>query len=119
MERNFVFHAPISNIQEEYRKADVFCLPSLYEGFPNVLCEAMSCGKPVLCSRVYDNPNIVHEGENGLLFDPLNVDDMAATIERYLDLPQEQKDKMGRKSREIAVEMFSGESFIQKYVAIL
>ena len=119
MEEHFFFHAPVSNIQGEYRKSDVFCLPSLYEGFPNVLCEAMSCGKPVLCSRVYDNPNIVQEGENGLLFDPLSVDDMVATIERYLDLPQETRDKMGRKSRETAVEMFSRESFIQKYIAIL
>lgn len=119
MEQNFVFHAPSSTIQEEYQKADVFCLPSLYEGFPNVLCEAMSCGKPVLCSRVCDNPNIVQEGDNGLLFDPLNVDDMVATIERYLDLPLEKKDKMGRRSREIAVELFSRDSFIQKYIAIL
>lgn len=119
MEQNFVFHAPSPTIQEEYQKADVFCLPSLYEGFPNVLCEAMSCGKPVLCSRVCDNPNIVQEGDNGLLFDPLNVDDMVATIERYLDLPLEKKDKMGRRSREIAVELFSRDSFIQKYIAIL
>ena len=119
LEGVFVFYAPSSSIQDEYQRADVFCLPSLYEGFPNVLCEAMSCGKPVLCSRVYDNPNIVQEGENGLLFDPLNVDDMVATIERYLDLPLEKKDKMGRRSREIAVELFSRDSFIQKYIAIL
>lgn len=119
LEQNFIFHAPSSEIQKEYQKADVFCLPSLYEGFPNVLCEAMSCGKPVLCSRVCDNPFIMQEGKNGLFFDPLKVNDMVATIERYLDLPQEKKDKMGRRSREIAVEMFSRDSFIQKYVAVL
>ncbi len=119
MERNFVFHAPVSIIHEEYQKADVFCLPSLYEGFPNVLCEAMSCGKAVLCSRVYDNPNIVQEGKNGFLFDPLSVDDMAATIERYLQLTDEKKTEMGIMSREIAVKLFSRDSFIQKYVALL
>lgn len=119
LEQSFVFHAPSSNIQEEYQKADVFCLPSLYEGFPNVLCEAMSCGKPVLCSRVCDNPNIAHEEENGLLFNPLDVDNMAATIERYLKLPQEKKDDMGKKSREIAVELFSKEKFISNYCEII
>ena len=119
MERNFVFHAPISNIQEEYRKADVFCLPSLYEGFPNVLCEAMSCGKPVLCSRVYDNPIIVKEGDNGLLFDPLSIDDIVTTIERYLDLTQEKKNDMGKRSREIAVELFSSEKFISNYCEMI
>ena len=119
LEQTFIFHEPSSNIQEEYQRADVFCLPSLYEGFPNVLCEAMSCGKPVLCSRVCDNPSIVQEGENGLLFDPLNVNEMVATIEGYLDLPQEKKDHMGKKSREIALELFSKEKFISNYCEII
>ena len=115
----FVLHAPSSTIQEEYRRADVFCLPSLYEGFPNVLCEAMSCGIPVLCSRVCDNPNIVSENENGLLFDPLDVDDMANIIERFIDLPRESKVEMGQKSRKIALDMFSKKSFIEKYLSVL
>lgn len=119
LERNFVFHAPSSTIQEEYQKADVFCLPSLYEGFPNVLCEAMSCGKPIICSRVCDNPNIVQEGENGLLFDPMNVSDMMVTIERYLDLSYEKKNEMGKKSREIGVKLFSKEHFINSYIEII
>ena len=119
LEQNIVFHAPSSNIQEEYQKAGVFCLPSLYEGFPNVLCEAMSCGKPVLCSRVCDNPNIVQEGKNGLLFDPLSVDEMVATIEHYLELPQEKKNDMGKKSREIALELFSKEKFVSNYFEII
>lgn len=117
--QNFIFHAPSSDIQEAYQKADVFCLPSLYEGFPNVLCEAMSCGKPVLCSRVCDNPMIVKECENGLLFDPLNVDDMVVTIKRYLDLPQEKKYEMGKRSREIGLELFSKDRFIVNYCEIL
>lgn len=119
LEDVFVFQEPSSNIQEEYRRADVFCLPSLYEGFPNVLCEAMSCGKPVLCSRVCDNPNIVREGENGYLFDPHSVEDMASTIERYLDLDAGKKTEMSTKSREIAVDLFSVDSFIRKYIDIL
>ena len=119
LESIFVFQNPSSNIQEEYHCADVFCLPSLYEGFPNVLCEAMSCGKPVLCSRVCDNPNIVQEGKNGLLFNPLNVDDMSATIEHYLDMSLEKRIEMGQKSREIALELFSKDSFIQKYNSLL
>lgn len=119
LEQIFLFHAPSSIIQEEYRKADVFCLPSLYEGFPNVLCEAMSCGKPVLCSRVCDNPNIIKEGENGFMFNPLDVDDMVNAIKQYLDLPQEKKTGMGVKSREIGVRMFSKETFINNYIKVI
>lgn len=115
----FVFHAPSPNIQDNYRRADVFCLPSLYEGFPNVLCEAMSCGKPVLCSRVCDNPNIVEERGNGFLFDPTNVDNMAQVIEDYIKISPLRKKEMGEKSRDISVGLFSKNAFIQKYIKIL
>lgn len=54
--------SPNQSIEVEYRKADVFCLPSLYEGYPNVVAEAMSCGLPILCSNVCENPYIVEEG---------------------------------------------------------
>ena len=115
----FIFHEPSSSIQEEYRKADVFCLPSLYEGFPNVLCEAMSCGKPVLCSKVCDNPHIVRDGENGFLFDPLSRDEMYETFRHFLDLPSERKVNMGLTSREIAVSMFSKDKFISSYSELI
>lgn len=119
LEDAFFFQTPSPTIQEEYQKSDVFCLPSYYEGFPNVLCEAMSCGLPVLCSRVCDNPNIVDEGNNGYMFDPHSINDMVSTIEKYLDLNIENKKDMGVKSREIAIDMFSAESFIRKYLSII
>ena len=60
----FSFHNPTLNIISEYQDCDVFCLPSIYEGFPNVICEAMSCGKPILCSNICDNPMIVKDNYN-------------------------------------------------------
>lgn len=119
LEDVFVFHSPSESIQDEYRRADVFCLPSLYEGFPNVLCEAMSCGKPVLCSRVCDNANIVKDGGNGFLFNPLNIDDMVNTFESYINLPKEKKLLMGEYSREIALGLFSKTNFLKKYNEII
>lgn len=119
LEEVFIFHQPTSTIEDEYRKADVFCLPSIYEGFPNVLCEAMSCGLPVICSRVCDNPTIVKENENGLLFDPLNVGNIATTIEDFISLSPDEKEKMGRKSREIALNMFSKDKFVSNYFEII
>lgn len=119
LENVFFFHKPSQNIQDKYRCADVFCLPSLYEGYPNVLCEAMSCGLPVLCSRVCDNPNIVNEEKNGFLFDPLSVNDMAATIEYFCDLPTERLTEMGRISRKIAVGLFSKDKFASNYCEII
>ena len=119
LSEKFCFHKPSSNIQNEYHKADVFCLPSLYEGFPNVLCEAMSCGLPVLCSSVCDNPNIAKKGVNGYLFDPQNVEDVADTIIRFIMLDSDSRKEMGRKSREIAESLFSSKVFLKKYLDII
>ncbi|MCA9469046.1 MAG: glycosyltransferase family 4 protein [Nitrospira sp.] len=50
---------------------DVFCLPSIREGCPNVVLEALSCGRPVVASRVGDVPKLVGK-ENGILVEPGN-----------------------------------------------
>ena len=63
------FHQPYNPIVEKYRKADIFILPSIYEGFPNVLCEALSCGIPSIASDVCDNGRIIKDGENGFLWE--------------------------------------------------
>ena len=106
-------------ILDAYQHCDIFCLPSLYEGYPNVLCEAMSCGKPIVCSNVCDNPSIVEDGVNGFLFDPHNEDDMLEKIESMLSLPAKQREQMGRKSRETAERKFAPETFVNKYMEII
>lgn len=107
------------NIAEKYRDADSFCLPSFYEGTPNVICEAMASGLPVICSDVCDNSRYVHEGENGFLFDPLSAEDMADKLSEALSIPEEAYERHCRKSREIAETMLSEESFINKYLTII
>ncbi len=115
----FKFHPATNDILSEYQKCDIFCLPSLYEGYPNVVCEAMSCGKPILCSRVCDNPHIVEDGENGMMFNPKNEAEMAQAIIKMCRLSNEQRAAMGRRSREIAEEKFSSESFVKQYVQLI
>lgn len=111
----FIFHSPSSFIVKEYQEADIFCLPSIYEGFPNVLCEAMACGLPVVCSRVCDNTFIVEEGENGLLFNPLDVKEIAGRLSELLDMSQNKKRIMGESNRQKAMELFDEQVFVQKY----
>lgn len=113
------FYPASKDIVEKYQDCDVFCLPSIYEGFPNVICEAMSCGKPIICSDVCDNPQIVENGKNGFLFNPSNVEDIAKCITRIYEMPQEKRNKMGAISREIAENKFSDQAFVEKYIKLI
>lgn len=113
------FYSGTNNILEKYRECDAFCLPSLYEGFPNVICEAMSCGKPILCSNVCDNPYLVENGVNGFLFDPTNAESMATAISDFCNLNESQMRSMGAESRKKALEICSPETFVNKYIALI
>lgn len=112
-------HEPNRKIEEAYRKADVFCLPSLFEGYPNVVAEAMACGLPVLCSRVYENPYIVEEGENGFLFDPQNVDEIVDAIKKMVALTPKERQDMGRRNRKLCLTRNTEEAFLKSYVELI
>lgn len=111
----FKFSMQTNTILDEYKAADYFCLPSIYEGFPNVLCEAMSCGLPVACSDVCDNPSIVQHNLNGYLFNPLSPTSIAAGLISLLNLEGTNYFAMSNVNREKAVRDFSFERFITKY----
>jgi glycosyltransferase involved in cell wall biosynthesis len=107
------------NISECYQQADYFCLPSFFEGTPNVICEAISSGLPVLCSDVCDNAIYVHEGENGFLFNPNSSASIAEAIQRILLLDENQYMKFSLKSREIAEEKLAEDIFLSKYREVI
>lgn len=115
----FSFHEPTTAIQERYQEADLFCLPSLYEGYPNVLCEAMACGLPVICSNVCDNPIIMAEGVNGYLFNPRDPHELATQIVRFATSSAEARELMGRKSRKLAEQRFNKEKYINIYLKLI
>lgn len=113
------FKGETNDIRSVYRQYAVLCLPSFYEGFPNVVCEAMSCGLPILCGNVCDNGNIVKDGDNGLLFDPYSVEDMTNKIKGFVSMTAEQKDSISIANRQKALKLFSASSFVEKYKEIM
>lgn len=106
-------------IAEKYRECDYFCLPSLFEGTPNVICEAISTGVPVMCSNICDNPHYVQAGKNGILFDPLSSEDIADKMNKLLSLSDSDYQEYRKASRYIAEEKLSDHLFITKYLSIL
>lgn len=119
LQGHFFFYNASQDIRKEYQRAEVFCLPSLFEGFPNVVGEAMCCGLPVLCSDVCDNQVLVAHGDNGLLFDPLNAKSIQDAITDFFNLREDDKKSMGCRSRERAEEILNKGIFIKKYLNII
>jgi glycosyltransferase involved in cell wall biosynthesis len=76
----FVGRLPEAETLAEIARSDVLVLPSFMEGLPIVLMEAMALGKPVVATRVAGVPELVTEGETGLLFTPSNWSELAAHI---------------------------------------
>jgi glycosyltransferase involved in cell wall biosynthesis len=73
-----------SELAREYQACDVFCLPSVQEGFGIVFLEAMAAGKPIIAARAAAVPEVVQQG---LLADPDNGESLAAAIERLYGDP--------------------------------
>lgn len=110
------FKDPITNVQEVIPKYCLMCLPSLFEGFSNSLSEYICCGRPVVCSDVSDNHVMVHHSQNGYLFDPLSVNEIASSLIKFLSLTEEEQQQMCVKSRDIAEELFNKDKFTNSYI---
>jgi glycosyltransferase involved in cell wall biosynthesis len=63
---------------------DVFFQPSLWEAMSVVMLEAMAAGKPIVATRVGENPHIIEDGVEGLLVDPSDVDGMTTALLRLI-----------------------------------
>ena len=81
-----------------YRSADVFVLPSLYEIFGIVNLEAMACGVPIVASKIGGIPDVVKDGENGLLVSPGDSEALADAI-IYLLENEDVREEMGDNGR--------------------
>jgi len=90
----FLGHLPFDRLVKEYRGADVFCLPSLQEGFGIVFLEAMAAGLPIVACQTAAVPEVVPDLECGLLVPPDDVPALAFALERLAGDPAE-RTRMG------------------------
>jgi len=87
------FNIPHHEMQKFYNSADVFVLPSLYEGMPLAALEVMACELPVVAFRVGGLPDCVFDDINGYLVEPGNVEKLIEKIK----LAYEERDRLGKR----------------------
>jgi N-acetyl-alpha-D-glucosaminyl L-malate synthase BshA len=96
------------------RECDVFLLPSVTESFGLAALEALASGVPVVATRAGGLPEVVHDGENGLLAAVGDVDAMAAAVLRLLsDAPLHAR--MAQAARAGAEAHYRRDPLVQKY----
>ena len=118
MDDVFKLNPITQNILDKYQRSSALILPSLYEGFPNVVCEAIACGLPILVSDVCDNSFFV-DYSNGYLFNPNDPLDIANKISSFCQLENEKKYLMSINSRKKAELIFSKERYINSHLKII
>jgi glycosyltransferase involved in cell wall biosynthesis len=100
------------DVPEIMQVLDVFVLPSLNEGMGRVLVEAMAAGKPIVASNVGGIPDLIIQGENGLLVPAGDAEALAGGIEFFITNPEKRRE-MGERGRKMAVR-YGSDSMVQK-----
>lgn len=108
-----------TDIIPAYAEADFFCLPSLLEGYPNVLVEAMATGLPVVASAVCEHPFIISNGENGYLFNPYDSVDIARAIQALVNSSDSELTSMACNNRVKVMNNNTEDAFLRQYLVLM
>jgi GalNAc-alpha-(1->4)-GalNAc-alpha-(1->3)-diNAcBac-PP-undecaprenol alpha-1,4-N-acetyl-D-galactosaminyltransferase len=118
LEKHIFLKGEARKIDDYYRSASIFVLSSLYEGFPNVLVEAMGHGLPVISTRCKTGPEeIIIDGKNGLL----TVDEQGSNLSELMQklcYDDELKLKLGREAKKIQ-QTLSIELIVSQWLALM
>lgn len=98
--KHFIFLNFRNDVPTILKAIDIYCLPSLWEGLPIGILEAMAMGKPIVASEIVGNRELIQHGENGLLFPTKNETKLAEAI-TTLSVNHMLRIEMGLKNREI------------------
>jgi len=98
---------------------DVLIHPSYGEGLPNVVCEAMACGRPLIVSNTLDHPYLVRDGVNGFLFNWQDPDDLAGKLKVFYDLSRSERHRMGEMGRDFAEKNLALERYVSDFEQII
>lgn len=95
--------------------SDMYILPSLWEGFPNALLEAMACGLPSVATKVSGAVEIIQDGFNGFLAEVNNPSDIADKLENLILMKESERKEIGLLARQTVERYYSIEKMVSEY----
>ena len=117
VKNDVIFLGQRSDVNQILKAFDIFVFPSLTEGLPLVVIEAMATGLPIVASHVGGIPELVVNGETGFLVSPTSKEEIKETIIKLLDNPKLRKE-MGQIARKRFETHFSLPQMVQKYIEV-
>lgn len=112
-----------ANVLTYFHLCDLFVLPAVFDpkgnvdGCPNVILEAMACGKPVVASGISGIPVVVKDGETGILVEEKNVSQLAAALVSLLT-DKSKREQFGRAGRQRILDKLTWDKVIEQIKAV-
>lgn len=114
LQEHITFLGQRDDIKELLEVADLFVFPSLFEGCPNALIEAMAMGKPCVASRIAPNAEILADGVTGVMATPKSSEALAKAIIELASSDRDTVRQMGQRARELSRERFTVGAAVEK-----
>src|SRR5262249_8400869 len=115
LQSNVLLAGRRTDISEVYAAIDLFVLPSLNEGLPMTVLEAMAAGKPIIATRVGAIPSVIRDGQTGLLVAPRDPEGLRDAIALLLEDPHLGK-SLGERARGWALQHYTSDAMAGKYL---
>lgn len=118
-EKNVIIYGSVNDeeLDRIYKNSQVMIFPTLFEGMPTVILEAMSYGLPIIASDVGAVSELV-DGKNGFLIAPGSIDDIIEKILLFLKLPKESKILLSEHSIQKVRKQFLWDEIARKHVEL-
>jgi len=114
----FLGSVPYEQVPALYHEFDAFALPSHTEGLPRVVLEAQATGTPVIATRVGGVPEVITDGETGLLREVGDRDGLADAIDR-LAVDAAERDRLGTAGRQAVESEYAWDALYDRYERFL